>query len=227
MVGRTVPPLPSERPAPADAATCRRCRCADVVAATTHGAVALLERRRPRGRAPASSSASPAWPATASASCTRWPSGLRGADVGHGARSPASSRRAATRATRSAAGAVGVPEDPVAERSCPASTCSSHVALGDLAPVRKRPRHRLGEGPAALPTSCNDGQRAAHGADGDRPLADAVGRQHPAGHARAGARRRAPRWSSPPTRAAGSTSPPPDAPRSCCSNGGPPAPACC
>ena len=102
------------RPATHAGARARRASTVD-----GHGGTTALDGRRPRRRRRASWSASPASPATASASSTRWRSGLVAptagtvAVVGHEARP----RRASAEAI--AAGAVGVPEDPIADAVVP------------------------------------------------------------------------------------------------------------
>ena len=100
-----------------------RSSCASVSVNGDRGAPGP-ERRRPRSCAAASWSASPAWPATASASCTRWPwacgrrrrdgAGRRaGAAAGRGPRRPWRRRRRRSPRTR------------WPTRSCPGSPCSS------------------------------------------------------------------------------------------------------
>ena len=125
-----------------------------------------------------------------------------------------------------AAGAVGVPEDPVRDSVVPGlrrhraprpSTTSAACA------------RRLGIDWAKVARPTRDAQRAHRAADGRRRaisaslsggniqrvmLVRALGRPTPS-------------WSWRPTRAGASTSPPPGAPRSCCSNAGPTVPGCC
>ena len=181
--------------------------------------------RRPRRRAPASWSASPAWPATASGSCTRWPSGCwrppRARLVDRRARRwrrPGPRRRSRRRRRGRARG-----PDHRRRRARP---------VGRRARRPRRParfRKGLGIDWAAVRRDLAelDERTGLRVAAGHRMVGDAVGRQHPAGHAGPGAGRPGQRWSSPPTPAGASTSPRPGAPRSCCSSSGPTAPACC
>ena len=120
----------------------RRRRAPALVLRRRHGRAATAATPRSTTStstcAPASSSASPASPATASASCYEVALGLRPLDAGtvtHRRRSrsqPATRRRRIGRRRRRRARGPGR-----RRRSCPASTCVEHIALGDLRRFRK------------------------------------------------------------------------------------------
>ncbi len=78
----------------------------------------------------------PAWPATASGSCTRWPSGSSHPTAGEvrigGQPVAGAGPRAAI-----AAGGAGVPEDPISDAVVPGLTVAEHIALADLSAYRK------------------------------------------------------------------------------------------
>ena len=93
--------------------------------------------------------------------------------------------------------------------SCRASPCSSTWRSTTCAAYRQGRRHRLAERSPAHGSTSATSTWACASPPPTRRVADAVGRQHPAGHARARSAQRRQRWSSPPTRAAASTSPHP------------------
>ena len=183
MVGRTrARPARGRGPPPARPPP-RPSSCGGVSVKGDRGHLALARRRphRPQRRA---GRAWPACPATGSGSCTRWPWAC--------ARRPAdrcwwraSSCSRAAPGPALAAGAVGIPEDPVADSVVPGLTIAEHMALGDL----KVPRKGLGIDWAAVKKRLahpGRGDPAAHGRlppPGGQP----VGRQHPAGPAHPGA----------------------------------------
>ena len=94
-------------------------------------------------------------------------------------------RRSAAQSPRDAraAGAVGVPEDPVEDAVVPGLDVASARRARRPPDVPQRPRHRLDARCATRTVEISDEHRAAHGRAPPRG-GDAVGRQHPAGHPR-------------------------------------------
>ena len=117
MVGRQRAPTCRRSDPRVDGGDGRRCRCAASALARPRPRRAA-RRRRPRACAAASWWASPASPATASSSCTRWPWACATPTSGTVERRRPSCSTANPGGAL-AAGAVGVPEDPVPDSVVP------------------------------------------------------------------------------------------------------------
>ena len=207
---RSVPPLPVDRPEPRrrpDLRPVGRRR-----SPSGRPRPRRPRRRRPSRSQPASWSASPAWPATASASSTRWCSACGAVERRHG---PHRRHRAATgqRPDASSGRRRRRARGP-GHRRRRARACRSLEHLVARRPIRRPARASASTGsrPGPRPTTSSEARplNLAAARPPGRPrcrAATSSGSSHP------GARRRTtPTCSSPPTRAAASTSPRPGAP---------------
>ena len=135
MVGKAVPALPGDRPAPLAGSPA----ALEVSGLTVHGdsGHVALDRTSRSGWRRASSSASPGCPATARRELYEAVLGLRAPSTGTiaiGGTTPGRGPRAAI-----AAGAVGLPEDPLTDAVVPGMTVLQHLALGGTPLPRKGP----------------------------------------------------------------------------------------
>ena len=184
MVGRTVAALPAERVAvPTTGTPALELRDVTVPEAPRGADPVQRRPRRRRGRARRRGRRGRQRPARAVRGGARAPRTRPPARSASAAsRSPAPAPRAAI-----AAGGAGVPEDPISDAVVPGLTVAEHIALADLSALPQGRRRRLEEGGRRA----GPPRRAHRAAGGRRPARrrHAVGRQHPAGHAGAGAGR--------------------------------------